>query len=194
MPTQPVHLSLVPPVKSGADSTSGNQTQQDNRISAKVIYGDSNIARKVNYDRIKTDDLYPDRGTLSPTLNNAFQLLDVVDKCFEEATDHLNGDRPFHSDDAIQRVLAVLPELFCCRSISDGFGAIINAVYHGIVNMRGEPLEFVRIKAAKSAIRRLRTEPYLIFQDAVDQVISLENAGFIVTPEGFDELSEALSE
>lgn len=168
----------------------------DNTPIDPSLFGHTSVADNYNtgYSRISLFDLYPLSDELRPELSIAFNLL-------KEGTQHLSyaiemqatGDI-ISSDDAVHRLQALLPELFCCRSISDGFGSIINAVYHSITNMNGNPLNMRQLSAIIGVINRVSTEPFLEFNEAVDEVMTLEDVGFEVEPSYYAYAADMLDE
>jgi hypothetical protein len=145
-------------------------------------------------NQIETKTLYPVSQELRPELTTAFRLIEeglaLVALAIKEERE---GDM-ISSDDAINRLQALLPELFCCRSISDGFGAIINAVYHSIQNMQGTPLNADQLHALRKILNRVNTEPFLTYEEAVDEIITLEKVGFEVEPSYFKYAADVLDE
>ncbi len=89
---------------------------------------------------------------------------------------------------------AVLPELFCCRSIGDGFAAIINAVFHGLKNSKSDAVSEKQIQQIRLVLQRIRIEPFIDFQRATEQILKLEDVGFTVEPEEFPALADLLDE
>ena len=137
---------------------------------------------------------YPLSHELRPELSIAFTLLDEGLKHISDAIEmEMEGDL-ISSDDAIHRLQALLPELFCCRSISDGFGSIVNAIYHSISNMHGSPLDASQLQAIKRALSRISTEPFLEFGEAVDEIMAIEDVGFEVEPSCYQYAADILDE
>ena len=50
------------------------------------------------------------------------------------------------ADDAMQNVHALLPELFCFRTLGDGFGMVVNGLLCAFQNLGGLPLERHQIR------------------------------------------------
>lgn len=136
----------------------------------------------VSTTRIETKALYPFSHELRPELARAFILLDEALKQVSSAMTYLKSDDAISSDDAIIHLKALLPELFCCRTLGDGFGAIIIAVYHSVANMRGMPLNLKQLKTVWNILDKIRTEPFLKHDHAVDEIMTLEDVGFEVEP------------
>lgn len=144
--------------------------------------------------RISIEELYPASEAIKPELNVALRLLSVSSNRIQESIELLHIGDSVASDDAIQHLQAILPELFCCRSISDSFGAMINATYHALKNQEGLPLSKHQIQALGRALGRIRSEPYMRFETAVEEIMALEEAGFMVEPPEFEYLADWLDE
>lgn len=142
--------------------------------------------------KITIFELYPLSNELRPELPVAFTLLKEGLQYVSDAIDMQNKGDIISSDDAIHRLQALLPELFCCRSLSDGFGSIISAVYHSISKMNGIPLNTSQLSAVKRVLNRISTEPFLEFSEAVDEIMTLEDAGFEVEPPYYDYAADML--
>ena len=143
---------------------------------------------------ISTEDLYPLRSEMRPELATIFILLEEGIQIISEAIEATEEHDTIASSDAIQRFQALLPELFCCRSMGDGFGAVINGIFHCLSNLHGEPLNLKQIQILKRLVNRIYTEPFLEFNEAVDEIIALEKVGFEVEPKYFTFVGELLNE
>lgn len=151
-------------------------------------------ASSVSAARIDVDELYPDRTLVSPLLGVALGLLDKALLHIQVAREAIQQDEQIDSDDAMQRLHGLLPELFCCRAIGDGFGAIIDAVSNSIENLAGKPAAKDQILSIEQAITRIKQEPFIEFREASYQIDGLENVGLVVDPAGFEELADLLDE
>jgi hypothetical protein len=92
-----------------------------------------------------------------------------------------SGD-PMESDELVQRAQLVLPRLFECRGIGDGFGLIINSLYIAFANLRGKPLNAEQLDVIWRVLRELRSRPALSFEQGLTRVEDLEGAGLEVDP------------
>jgi hypothetical protein len=90
----------------------------------------------------------------------------------------------------VQQFQVLLPELFCLRRLGDGFGGLINSVYVALSNKAGMPLEAGQIRVVAKALRRLRQEPFMPFESAVDVVMGLEDSGLEPDPPALAYLAE----
>jgi hypothetical protein len=137
-------------------------------------------------------DLYPEIAHISPILGHALRALAAAREAAEEALEAMKRGDWMASDESMQRLQALLPELFCCRDIGDGFGAIINALRLSFVNAKGVPLSEPQIKLIRYVLERIRQEPFLHFDQAAELIESLEDTGLIVDPPSFAVLGELL--
>lgn len=159
-----------------------------------VIISISASGEKASNSRISTQSLYLASNEIKPELAKAFQLLPEGVEFLNKAISNYIGDDLISSDDYTNRLQALLPELFCCRSLSDSFGAIINATYHSIANMQGTPLNMAQLSAVKNLLSRLYSEPFIKFEEAVEEIMTLEDAGLEVEPSNFKYMADLLSE
>src|SRR6266436_364176 len=141
---------------------------------------------------LTVDELYPDLDTNQSILGSALILLaEAETKLLDGETLARVGDQ-ISSDDATQHFLALLPELFCCRSLGDSFATVINALFHELKNLNGVPVEEAQITQMLNAIRVLRRRPFLEYNEALDVVARLEATGLRVAPRGLAIIAEAL--
>ncbi len=155
------------------------------------------VSETVGYkpeELIDTKDLYPLRAELNPTLNTALKLLNEGLKHVNEALEMLAENDLIASDDALQRFHALLPELFCCRELGDGFGAIVNSIFHSLKNMKGIPPTEEQLKMIRNLVTRIYTEPFISFEESVEEVILLESVELDVAPSHFKYAADMLSE
>lgn len=147
----------------------------------------------VSDDYTKVEDLYPIRNEFNPTLSTAIQLLlesiDYVNESYEMLID---GDI-ISSDDAVHKFQALLPELFCCRTLGDGFGLIVNSIFNAINNLNGTPLNKNQLKAILKLLKRIYSEPYIDFEEASEELISIEELGLIFITSDIKYLTDLLN-
>ena len=139
-------------------------------------------------------DIYraPEAGSIE--LRSAMRILPEAVNWTESAMEALNADEPFQADDAMLHVRSLMPELFCCRGLGDGFGAVINAILSSFEKRQGLPMEIGHLEAIRRALSAIRSEPRMSFDRALDLISVMEEAGLSVDPAGADELAEWLSE
>ena len=128
-------------------------------------------------------DIYPGLAETKSSLRAAVRLLDDAIVLVDEAIScEADGDIIL-ADDAIQRMRALLPELFCCRTLGDGFGATVNGIHFSLANRHGRPLDASQMKALGASLRLLRKKPFVTLEDAIGAIDSLEDRGLLVGPE-----------
>ena len=143
---------------------------------------------------ISTEELYAKFENVTPELNSAVCLLS---RCLEHIKQALEADRRndlIEADDATQRMQGLLPELFCCRSLGDGFGIIVNGLMCAFQNLAGIPLRREQMEKVRQVISKLQSEPFLSAEDAVKTITTLEPTGLVLEPAEFDYLADMLDE
>lgn len=141
------------------------------------------------FPRLSQNDLYPARQAFSPEHIMALRLLRLAIGRCQRALD-AQAEDPMASDTEIQKVQMLLPELFCCRALGDGFGTVVNALICVFQNTDGNLLDQNQIKILESVFKELRDKPFLNVTEADDFVELLESNGFSPYP---TELIEFLS-
>jgi hypothetical protein len=164
------------------------QTSDDTRTSEAPSNIGEDIIRHdtempiTRYKHIGTEELYPLSQQMRPELANASLLLDKGLFHISEAIKHIQNDSMMESDGELMRFQSLLPELFCCRSIGDGFATMVVGVYHSLLNQKGDPLELGQLRELFKIVQRLRTEIYISVDEANDELIKLEDVGLTVDP------------
>lgn len=172
------------------DSTHLKQHYASDDVIFRISETDHSIINRL----ISTEELYPLSSEIRPELARAFELINEGVAYLSNAITMLDEGDLLSSDDYINRLQALLPEIFCCRSIGDGFGEIINAVFHSIANKQGAPLNNTELQAIKNILKRISTEPFISTEDAVDEIIKIEEVGFEVEPSHFKFLADMLDD
>jgi hypothetical protein len=139
--------------------------------------------------RLTQSDLYPARHAFSPAHIAALRLLKLAIGRCQRAID-AHADDPMAADIEIQKIQMLLPELFCCRVLGDGFGTVINALICVFQNTDGNTIDPNQIRTLERVFQGLRDKPFLGATEADDTVELLESNGFNPYPA---ELVEFLS-
>jgi hypothetical protein len=140
--------------------------------------------------RLSQSDLYPARQAFSREHITALRLLRLaIGRCKRAIDAHADGDL-MTADVEIQKIQMSLPELFCCRTLGDGFGTIVNALICAFQNSDGNILEQNQIRILDNVFEELRDKPFLSVREADEKVELLESSGFDPYPK---ELIEFLS-
>jgi len=182
-------IKLHPIISSDSDDT-GRKTENHDY---QPLIQTSTSGEQNPQGYIATEDLYPVRDRFNPVLSAAFQLIgEGLDHIDESVTMLLDGDL-ISSDDALQKFQALLPELFCCRDLGDGFGTIISSIYHAINNMN-DILNKSQLIAIRKILKRILSEPFIGYEEAVEEIMHLEVAGLEVAPLDFKFVADLLNE
>jgi hypothetical protein len=144
---------------------------------------------------VAIEDIYHSPESIgSPYLGSAWRLMSIALANVDSALELLgDGDR-IGGDDAMQHYEVLLPELFACRSIGDGFGLIVSSLQNAVTRLRGRAMEEQQIRAVRSVLIALRSEPFMTFDAALTHVSRLEQVNLNVNPPNFEFLAELLSE
>jgi hypothetical protein len=151
-------------------------------------------SREAEAGNISVDDLYPAPEAAAPELSVALRLLSTGLAYLREASDALRGGSDIAADSAVQQLQALLPELFNCRVLGDGYGAIINATHNSLRNIHGSPLRSEQINTIRQVLQRARSEPFIHFESALNEIEKLEQVGFVIEPPAFEYLADWLDE
>jgi hypothetical protein len=141
---------------------------------------------------ISIDSLYPTQEGVSAELRTALRLLGLAGDRLDEALELSAAADSIGADDSVQRLAALLPELFCCRSLGDGFGGVINGIQCAWINQDGSALTRQQLEKVRWVIRRLREEPFIAELKALELLQELERAGLNVEPPGMEVLTDWL--
>jgi hypothetical protein len=136
---------------------------------------------------IAIDALYVP-GTLSKMVT-ALGLLGEMSSILNEARASSNR---MEADRLMQRAQPILPKLFECRSVGDGFGSIVNALHIAFRNLNGKPLTAEQVNVIWRVIRELRKYPAMPLETGVAKIEELEESGLPVDPPELAALLEAI--
>lgn len=191
MSTSPAKILQFP---SGTEVADASSLQNDYWRPDPQPIVDKIVKETESSSPIGIDDLYPEMLGVRPELDIASRLLARSLADLDEAAALSAQGDLIVADDAVQRFQAALPELFSCRDLSDSFGALVGAAVNALNNQRGNPLSIPQIKTLRDAVGTLRSEPFMKFDAAVEKIMRMEDAGFVVEPPEFEVLTEWLDE
>jgi hypothetical protein len=140
------------------------------------------------------DDLYFEPEFTSTELQTALRLLGHAIKHCDRAIEYSHRSLTMEVDSEIHHIQVLLPEVFCCRRLGDGFGAIVDSVQNALRQNRGLTLAGSKLRALHSILTVARNKPFIKFEEAVEVIIEFESNEFIVEPPGFDLFAELLDE
>lgn len=130
----------------------------------------------------RIDDLYAGDTPIAQLISQARKLLAKCDAHAKMALRNTSDGDRVASDNEISLLQADLPELFCCRQLSDGFGSIILGLFHALKNRSGAPLDQDHIFAISETIEALYNNPFMPFTDSLDYLDKISNSGLNVEP------------
>ena len=140
-----------------------------------------------------TASLYSYAGTGTSPIARALVLIEEANEYLSRAIAAAKSNDEIDSDNEAQHFYALLPELFCCRDISEGFGSIINAIYNGLTNqLDREILTLIQLNKVSQLLTRLQSEPFLEIDQAIDLIIELEESGLNIKPQHLEKITEIL--
>ncbi len=140
--------------------------------------------------RMSQAELYPSRQAFSRDHITALRLLKLAVGRSKRALDGLAANDAIAADTQVQRLQVLLPELFCCRSLGDGFGTVINAFMSAFETLGGDTPDASQIRTMNRVLQLLREMPFLSADEADKQLELLESVGLSPYPA---ELLEFLS-
>ncbi|HEY5177173.1 MAG TPA: hypothetical protein VII95_16565 [Terriglobales bacterium] len=115
-------------------------------------------------------------------LADAVGFLDRARLCIENS--------PLQADRELQHVQQLLPALFVCRKIGDGFASVVNSLQFAFINLHGQLLSKAQVTAIWRILKELRSKPFLSFDQSLGLVAELEDANLKVDPEVLAKLIE----
>jgi hypothetical protein len=170
-------------------TSSAIPSDQLHRVDVRTRINSDSVPRQ---QTLTVDELYADLDAGQSILAAAIILLDEAETKLIEATAAADSGDLITADDATQRFQALLPELFCCRSLGDSFATVINALFHGLKNLNGLPVREAQIAQILISIRVLRRRPFLEYSEALAVVARLEATSLRVDPQSLATIEEAL--
>jgi hypothetical protein len=142
------------------------------------------------HDTIDYRAFYPLGGVSDVIVDTSAKLLREGVARFEQAIALHREQDAIGCDDCVQRVRALLPELFVWgRKIGDGFGAVILATFHSIVNA-GEALTERQLLELRNGLRAIGSAPYMDFDTAMSIQEKFERVTLDPDPKGISQFGE----
>jgi hypothetical protein len=177
-------------IKSGGENQAEEKTFDDIKPNdfndiVKVrdcSHEDSEHENDLSSEPFPTSRLYSVEEKRGAELENSIRLLKEALSLAEGAFEFFEQGDLFGSEDSMQKIHMLLPELFCCRELGDGFGMIVMALYHAHNGRNDNPYDRAQILEVKHLLRVLLDEPFLPTKLAVERIINLEDCGLEVNP------------
>jgi len=148
------------------------------------------LPREISQKRMPIDALYPDA---SPELGSARRLLSEALERLNDAHEALRSDNLIGAHNEQMRLQALLPELFCCRTLGDGFGVSVSGLFHALENIDG-PISETQLTVIRRLVLRLNDEPFLSFEKASDLLSDLEAQSLDIDPPVIEQVARLFDE
>lgn len=150
------------------------------------------VQRPTPQRRSESLDIYPLRDE-DPVLVISTRLLREALALLDESL--VSDENLLAADDAVLRMRAILPELFCCRHrLGESFGTVILGVFYSLANLNGVAPSNAQVAAVRNALARLLKEPFMSYDAALDIHESLEDVGLDPDVHAAIELATQLEE
>jgi hypothetical protein len=153
-----------------------------------------NDERPVNSGETSVSNLYPLAKEINPQLYGAMALLDEGITLLRNGAGALKEGNAIAADNYTLSVRALMPDLFCCDGLGDGFRAIVLATMHSLINLEGAPLSAVQFAAIEDTLEKLRKEPFLDFDGALAVHEKLETVELLPDPVTLDLIADIVEE
>jgi hypothetical protein len=134
------------------------------------------------------DTIYRDLGDSNPHLARAVNLLEEGYRTLNRALEVYSDGDLVAADDAVQEFQAILPELFLCRRLGDGFASIIAGLHFAFENKDGDPLSCSQIQMVNGTVQHLMRAPFISVTRAYELLAQLEETALTVTPKSLSYL------
>jgi len=96
---------------------------------------------------VTNEELYHSLDSLpSSQLGSALRVVAVALQHVDSAMELLGDRDRIGSDDAMHHYQVLLPELFACRSIGEGFGLVVSSLQNIVSRLRGKPMDDRQIR------------------------------------------------
>jgi len=135
-----------------------------------------------NVLRLSQAELYPVRHAFSVEHVTALRLLGLAIGRTQRALSAMNDGDEIAADSETQKVQMLLPELFCCRSLGDGFGTVVNGLLSAFESLQGNPPSGAQLRTLSRVFSLLKDKPFLNCDEADEQLEHLEAAQFSPYP------------
>lgn len=98
------------------------------------------------------------------------------------------------SDDALSQVQLEIESLLGRPRIDDGLSSMLVGLHCALVNRGSDFLELTQLRQVRNVIERVRTEPFVTVDSAVDLLLKLEQVGLVVDPPELGALADIAPE
>ncbi|HME35864.1 MAG TPA: hypothetical protein VKF84_11545 [Candidatus Sulfotelmatobacter sp.] len=127
--------------------------------------------------RLTQKELYPAQQAFSTEHVTALRLLGEGIVESKRALDAIASRDVLIADLEMQKLQMLLPELFCCRALGDGFGTLVNSLMSAFEGLAGETPNTDQMRMMSRVLRLLSDKPFLSTSEADEQLDALESVG-----------------
>jgi hypothetical protein len=151
---------------------------------------DTSASAAVKQEAVSAELLYPIHAESgSPIVTAAFRLLREATELLDAALVALRGADRVTADYSCTRLHSLLPEMFCCRRIGDGYASAVAVAATAYATQAGIPFEENQLVALLTMFRALRAKPFMSL-DTLDEFIeAMEKSGLSVEVPGYEQLA-----
>ena len=132
--------------------------------------------------RLTQEELYPAQQAFSTEHVTALRLLGEGIGQSKRALDAIANRDVLMADVEMQKLQMLLPELFCCRALGDGFGTIVNSLMSAFEALAGNTPNIDQVRTMSRVLRLLSEKPFLSTSEADEQFEALESVGLTPYP------------
>lgn len=175
-------------------STVGPQGDQPTAVTARVFSAEEDVSGRNALAPTTVSDLYPEKSATSLEMSSAIQLLTEAQGLADRAYSAVQLQEIMAADDLMLQIHALLPELFACRHLGDGFGTLVLGLHYSIENSDGKPLALEQIGMIRKCVRKLLEQPLISSSAALELFDLLEGAELDPLPHALDPVTDIVAE
>lgn len=138
------------------------------------------------------EGLYVSATDISTSLSSATILLKEGIDYLDAIIKLIDDEEMLGAHDTLMLFRRLLPELYCCRDLGEGFEEIVRSVNMAAENIGDGNLDREQAVAIRFILRILQREPFIKYDAALDRVIQLDQVGLVVDSLGVIEIIDII--
>lgn len=138
------------------------------------------------------EGLYVSASDISTSLSNAIILLKEGIDYLDTIIKSIDDEEMLGAHDTLMLFRRLLPELYCCRDLGEGFEEILRSVNMAVENIGDGNLNREQAVAIRFILRTLHREPFIKYDAALDRVIQLDQVRLVVDSPGVIEIIDLI--
>jgi hypothetical protein len=139
------------------------------------------------------EDLYGSDTPTGGVIVRARELLADMAQRTNAAHLYLSDGDMIGADQEINLLQADLPELFCCRELSEGLATLTVALHFALLNRKDQVLSQDQLYVVRKCVELVYQSPFINFDTALDLVEELKSVGLVTDPPEAEILSDILA-